>query len=290
MPAESSLKLYRATIERIRNGCAEGTDGLAFLGNHTQVISHIETLPIGINTRKSYYIAIVSSIKNSIGDVSGAPLADALSHYNTKMLSYRDQHNAIAVQQKLSPREAELFVEWPNVCGGLENLYKDISSLWEHQDYVIYCLYTMIPPLRLDFAPMSVVSSPADVSGNGNYLIWDEKPRFYLQSYKTQAKYGSVYIDISPALEEVLEEWLALNQSGTLLLNYAGDAPMNESGLCSRVREVFKKACGKELGVSMLRHSYVTWQRRGELPMLEQQQMAAAMCHSSAMNQMYRRI
>jgi site-specific recombinase XerD len=73
-------------------------------------------------------------------------------------------------------------------------------------------------------------------------------------------------------------------------MNYGGTAPLDENGLAARVKHAFQMATGKPLGVSMLRHSYITHMRRGEMPVYEQQKMAAAMCHSSAMSQMYRKI
>ena len=288
--AESSKKLYLRNIEKIRDGVSPGTSGLGFLENSKEVIAFIEAEPISVNSKKARYIAIVSTLKSIIGDVGGTPLTAVLPNYYARMLHYRDRHNEWAAQQKLSPREEELFVEWPVIIAGGEKLSSDVSTLWDFQDYVVYCLYTMIPPLRLDFSPMQVVPSVQDVSGNHNALIWDNNPRFYLQQYKTVSKYGKIFIDISPELKNVLSQWLEMQQSGWLLMNYGGTEPMNEQGLANRVKDVFQKATGKALGVSMLRHSFITYQRRGEMPFIESQRMAASMCHSSAMAQMYRRI
>ena len=287
MPSESSIKLYRRLLEKVRHGVAPRSVGISFLADHAAVIKWVEAEALSINSKKAIYIALKSTLR----DAAESHLNDAEKAYERQMLSYRDQHDAVAIQQKLSPRESELFVEWPVIIGGGDGLRDSVSSLWEMQDFVIYSLYTLQPPLRLDYSPMRVVSCLADLSGStDNALIWDEEPRFYLQQYKTAAKYGKIFIEVSPALEDVLEEWLQMQDSGYLLMNYAGTEPLDESGLAARVKAVFERAAGKPMGVSMLRHSYITYMRRGEMPVYEQQKMAAQMCHSSAMSQMYRKI
>jgi hypothetical protein len=290
MPSDSSLKLYRRLLEKVRDGVAKGSEGLDFLGNHMECIQWIEAQTLSINSKKAIYIALKTTLRDAVGAAPDV-LREAERAYESRMLSYRDEHNKIALTQSLSPREEQLWVEWPTIVAGLGKVHADISSIWEYQDYVIYSLFVLNPPLRLDYAPMKIVYSRADLSGcKENALIWDENPSFYLQNYKTAAKYGKIFLDISPALQEVLKEWLELNPSGWLLMNYAGDEPMNEQGLATRIKYVFALGTGKELGVSMLRHSYVSYMRRGEMLMYDQQRMAAAMCHSGAMSQMYRKI
>lgn len=287
MPSDNSIKLYKRLLEKVRHGVAPRSVGLSFLADHAETIKWIEAQALSINSKKAIYIALKSTLR----DAAESHLNDAEKAYERQMLSYRDEHNAIAVQQKLSPRESELFVEWPHVIDGGDKVWEDVSTLWEYQDAVIYSLYTLQAPLRLDYSPMRVVYSVDDLSGcTDNALVWDHAPRFYLQNYKTANKYGKIFIEVSPALEEVLEEWLQLQDSGWLLLNYGGTEPLDENGLASRIKHVFEMATGKPLGVSMLRHSYITYMRRGEMPAYDQQRMAAAMCHSSAMSQMYRRI
>lgn len=287
MPSDNSIKLYKRLLEKVRHGVAPRSVGLSFLADHAETIKWIEAQALSINSKKAIYIALKSTLR----DAAESHLNDAEKAYERQMLSYRDQHDAVAVQQKLSSRESELWVEWPVIIDAGDKLRNNVSSLWEMQDFIIYSLYTLNSPLRLDYSPMRVVSCLADLSGStDNALIWDDEPRFYLQQYKTANKYGKIFIEVSPALEDVLEEWLQMQDSGWLLLNYAGTEPLDENGLSQRVKAVFELATGKPLGVSMLRHSYISYMRRGEMPAYDQQRMAAAMCHSSAMNQMYRRI
>jgi hypothetical protein len=293
MPSETSLKLYKRLVEKVRNGTASGTEGYTFLGNYSEVISWIEAQPLSINSKKAIYIALKTTLRDTqvVDNQAAVALRDAERAYEKRMLNYRDEHNKIAITQTLSPREENLWVEWPDIVAGLEKVHADISSIWEYQDYVIYSLYVLNPPLRLDYAPMKVVYSRDDLSGcSENCLVWDSNPCFYLQNYKTSSKYGKVFIYLSPALEDVIEEWLQLNPSGWLLMNYAGTEPMDEQGLANRIKYVCSLGTGKELGVSMLRHSYVTYQRRGEPAYIEQSKMCSAMLHSAAMSQMYRRL
>jgi len=262
------------------------TEGLGFLKDWKSVIGYIEREALSINTQKNLYIALKSTLR----DLRDPDLKEAEEQYTKKMLEFRDEHNKIAAQQLLSPREEELWVEWQGIASAMEPLRQSVSTHWELQDFIIYCLYVLQPPTRLDYAPMRVVGSSQELTEcSGNVLIWDDRPQFCFREYKTSKKYGTVFLDVPPALQEELAEWLELNQSGWLLCNRDGD-PMDEAGLVAAIRRVFKKAVGKPLGVNMLRHSYVSYMRRGEPTYLAQQDMAKSMMHSPAMSVLYRKL
>lgn len=287
MLSARTLDTYNRAIQKIRDVVAPGSTGLEFLYKAAEIIKYVEATSLSINSRKSLYIACKSRLRDL---PEGDRRTAAETTIGERMIHYRDAHNKIAAEQNLSPREEGLWVEWPTVIAARKHLKESASSLWVSQDYIIYCLYTLAPPLRLDYARMRIVHSVGDLSGcSENALVWDENPRFILREYKTAAKYGVVELPVPPELQEELAEWLELNDSGWLLCSQSG-APMDEQNLATALRRVFTKAVGKPLSCSILRHIYITFMRRGEMPLLAQQGLARAMCHSAGTSQLYRRL
>lgn len=284
--SERTAQGYEILVKRARDAVAPGSSGLSFLGDTAAVMGWIEGQEWSVNTKKAAYIAIKSTLR----DAADATLKDAEKEYEKRMLHYRDLHNEQAAKQELSAREAELFVEWPVILKATEKVRVSVSDFFEYQDWVVFCLYTMVPPVRLDYGEMRVVGSRGEVDTSGNYLITEASGwKFLLQEYKTAVKYGALLLDIPGPLEEVLREWLELNPSGWLLCDTRGQ-PMMEKGLANAIKRVMQRAVGKDLGVNMLRHSYVSWNRRGEPTFLEQREMAKRMCHSPGMSVLYRRL
>lgn len=286
--SQRTAALYNIQIKKIRDAIAPGSSGLDFLSKSSEIVEWIEGQGWANNTKKVVYIALKSTLRDA-GDPS---LKEAEDVYTEKMLQCRDEHIKQEQQQILSEREKKLFVAWPKIRKAQEALRVSVSDMMEFQDYVMFCLYVLNPPVRLDYSPMRVVERQEEVEElSGNCLVADSVMgwKFCFREYKTANKYGTVWVDVSPALQEVLEEWLEINPSGWLLCDHTGE-PMTEKYLGMRLRDVMKKAVGKPLGCNILRHSYITWQRRGEMSYLKQKEMSAAQMHSPKMSMLYRRI
>jgi len=142
-------------------------------------------------------------------------------------------------------------------------------------------------PVRLDYGDMKVVAvEPAEPVGN--YLVWGRKPYFYFSDYKTFKVYGVIRIKLRSALIDVLEEWLPY--SGEHLLVDRSGGALGPVALGQLIISTFQKHCGKKVGVSMLRHSYISYIRAKELPIKQSDALAHQMMHSPKMSMIYRKI
>ena len=277
---------YEITIKRIRDNVAPGSSGLSFLRETEKVVAWIEGQSWAVNTKKAAYIALKSVLR----DMGDPDLREAEKTYETQMLRYRDEHEKVAQSQLMSEREKALYVPWGDILKAEQKLYESVATLMDYQDYVIYCLYTMVPPMRLDYSPMRVVNSLEEAKDvSGNCLVCGKHYKFLFREYKTAGKYGELELDIPRRLQRVLEGWLELNPSGWLLCDRRG-RPLDEKSLGIYLSSVMKSAVGKPLGCSMLRHAYITYQRKGEKTLAQQKDMAKRMAHSINMSQLYRRI
>jgi hypothetical protein len=192
--------------------------------------------------------------------------------------------------QTLSKSEETKYLPWKDILDTLEKARLAVEDVWTLQEYVILALYTLMPPVRLDYGEMKIV--PVEPSEPvGNYLVWSAQhktPYFYFSDYKTFKVYGVMKIQLRPALIEVLEEWLAY-PTQYLLEDRSGN-PLGSVMLGQLIISTFHKHCGKKVGVSMLRHSYISHIRAKELPIKKSDALAHQMMHSPKMSMIYRKL
>jgi hypothetical protein len=261
----------------------EATDGLAFLEHSTAVIDWIDNSDYALNSKKLYYIALVSTLKaNNL-------FPEALAAYKVRMDDLNLQSITIMKDQSLSPAEQHKYMEWPDILEAYERIRLAVCDLQTFQEYLIVSLYILVPPERLDYASMRIVSEEPLEHG-ANYLVWGDKPYFLMTNYKTYKKYGARRSPPLPkALCDIIKEWRSMVDDEYLLIAPDG-RPMPEWLLGQTIISVFEKYTGKKVGANILRHSYASWMRKGELSFKESAALAQAMGHSQAMSALYRKI
>jgi hypothetical protein len=203
------------------------------------------------------------------------------------MDSYNKEVVANYETQTLSKSEETKYLPWAQILDAVEKARVAVEDVWTLQEYVILALYTLMPPVRLDYGEMKIVPvEPAEPVGN--YLVWGKKPYFYFSDYKTFKVYGVMKIQLCTPLVKVLEEWLAY-PTQHLLEDRSGGA-LGAVALGQLIISTFQKHCGKKVGVSMLRHSYISYIRAKELPIKTSDALAHQMMHSPKMSMIYRKI
>jgi hypothetical protein len=276
---------YNRSIDTLRKKM--GKTGTEFLADTKAVIDFIDGSDYSLNSKKVFYISLVSVLKND--NLFPDAMTTHLAIYKAKM----DELNRIVsdslLEQKLSASEQKKYMEWPAILDVVENkIFPATQDLWSYQEYLIACLYTMMPPVRLDYAGMSVVSEEPAVL-NGNYLVWNASPYFVFAEYKTYKRYGAHRVPVPASLKPILTEWFQMVEPEWLLLDTNGQ-PMPEWLLGQTIIKMFEKHAGKSVGVSVIRHSYVSYMRKDETPILHKPELAKQLLHSPQMSQLYRRL
>jgi len=279
MATLGSLRTYTRMINILRKAFGLPEDNIEFLKDTQKVIDWIEGSKYAVNSKKAIYIAIVGTLKS----VDGYDLEP----YRTQMDKYNKEVVANYETQTLSKSEETKYLPWTQILETVEKARIAVEDVWTLQEYVILALYTLMPPVRLDYGEMKVVPvEPAEPVGN--YLVWTKKPYFYFSDYKTFKVYVVMKIQLCPALVKVLEEWLAYPDQ-YLLVDRSG-GPLGAVALGQLIISTFQKHCNKKVGVSMLRHSYISYIRAKELPIKTSDALAHQMMHSPKMSMIYRKI
>jgi len=193
--------------------------------------------------------------------------------------------NAKSKKQTLPETKLAEMMEWPDVLALEEKAKKDLSA----EDYLIYSLYTKMPPLRADFVSLSIYPRFAKTRP-GNYIVSskDEKKwRLVLNNYKTSKTFG--------------QQSLSLPTSIVALLKDKTDAPnptpprwgtnallvMTENNLGKRVTAIFEKLCDKKMSINLLRHSYIKHFLSTKRTIVEREALALKMLHSTGLQEKY---
>jgi integrase len=284
--SEITKKNYEGSLRRMREAMKVEGEANEWLGDHAKVCAWIDGLTLSASSKKAYYVAVKATLR----DANKFPEAQKV--YDEKFKALAEGIYTESKKQLTTPTEAEKTLTWAEILAVKDKIEPkpDTTSWTEIQDWVIYSLYTLLPPLRADYSPMMVFDKKPK-EDNGNYMIMRKsKPVIVLNHYKTQATFGRVEIAIPTELMEILKVWLTFNPSEWLLLKDDGQ-PMTSDGLSQRVIRIFEKHTGKSTGISMLRHAYITMRRSGkELSLLEKEKLAHQMLHSTLTNELYRRI
>jgi len=140
------------------------------------------------------------------------------------------------------------------------------------QDYIIACLYTMIPPRRLlDYTEFKIrdIDSEKD-----NYMSGD---KFVFNVYKTAKKYQRQEVSIPKSLRMLIQKWTSLHDHDYLLFDTKTGNKLSSPVLNKKLNDIFG------VSVNLLRSIYIS--DKIDMPkMKEIQQMASDMGTSSNMS------
>jgi hypothetical protein len=137
-------------------------------------------------------------------------------------------------------KENEL--SWEEILDARDKLSKDSI------EYVVMCLYTLMPPRRNTDYIMKV-GAPQE-TGN-----WYNGNLFYFNNFKTAGKYKQQIVEPSMALKNVLDEYLVERpfKSNDLLIKKSGKPFTSKD-----IQLTINKVLGKKIGCTMLRSIYLS--------------------------------
>ena len=218
-----------------------------------------------------------------------------MSFYTTKMMAYATKASEEGERQELTEDEERKWLSWAEILEVPDSLKAayEVASTWRaYQEYVIACLYTMIPPKRLDYSPMRFVDAMPSVRKDDttNYCVLaNGKATFILNSYKTQVTYGQAVFDATPELYRVLRHWrAAYNDSGWLLVMPSDPTqPLTSARLGQVIAEIMERETGKAATVNIFRHAYISSLRQCEMRLLDKRKLAADMLHDTYVAERY---
>jgi hypothetical protein len=266
MPNESTLKQYAMRMAILAREGVNPHDAEALFawfdrGGH------------GASSKKVY----LSAIKNSEPDAFPKVLQTKLNEL------YAEQTKRDG-KQVLTEKQQQNFVKWEDLTAVQTKLASMQKTDAQWKQYLIVSLYTLNPPVRADYGAMEV-HTRRDKTRTENELIWNSKPVFIFRKYKTAKTYGVVELPIAKPLVEVLRRWF--EHLGGVPQYLLGETASSSNTFAVSVAETFRKHTGKEVGVSLIRHSYITHMYPSLKTIAQKQKLATQMLHSRDLQEKY---
>lgn len=268
MPSESTLKQYAMRMSILKK------NGIDAMRSPQSVLDWFDSQKFSASSRKVY----LSAIKNSVGDQFPALLQSELNRLYTNQ-------NKKDMEQTLTEKQQENFVKWEDLLTAYEKLKTMNKSAAQLKHYLVMSLYILNAPVRADYGEMEVFSRK-DKTRTGNELIWNKNPCFVFRVYKTAKTYGEVVIPVSKPLQIVITEWFA--HLGSVPNYLLGDKPTSPNTFAVFVQDTFRKYTGKDVGISLLRHAFITHMFPSLKTIKQKEDLANRMLHDRQRQEMYR--
>ena len=266
MPSESTLKQYAMRMAILAR---EGVNP----HEPADLFDWFARKDHGPSSQKVY----LSAIKNSDPEAFPKVLQTKLGEL------YADQ-NKRDLTQVLTQKQQQNFVKWSEILAVQHRLASQEKTASQWKQYLIVSLYTLNAPVRADYGAMEV-HTRRDKSRTENELIWNSKPTFVFRKYKTAKTYGVVEIPVSKPLVDVIRQWF--EHLGGVPQYLLGETASSSNTFAIYVADTFKRLTGKEVGVSLLRHSYITHTFPTLKSIAQKQAVATRMLHSRDLQEKY---
>lgn len=267
MPSESTLKQYASRMEILKK------NGIKPMENPGAFLDWLEANQPSGSSKKLY----LSAVKNADAERFPKMLQDKLNELYQKQ-------NEKDKEQKLSEKQEKNYVVWKELADVQTRLEAMEKTDAQWKQFLVVSLYTLNAPVRADYGDMRVFPKRSK-KRTENELIWNSNPVFVFREYKTAKTYGEVEIPVSLPLRKVIREWFEhLGGVPEFLLGSASSA----NTFAVYVADTFKKHTGKEVGVSLLRHSYITEHYPRLNTIKQKEALARQMLHSKDLQEKYR--
>jgi hypothetical protein len=271
--AESTKNTYEADIKRL-----VGLAGTVNLYDTKVMCATIEAQPVGPARKKSYYVALHHYTVDK---------PDVANIYRDAFLKITKQLAEVAQKQKMTAKEEEKWMTWPQFQEAGLKIMNDTGLPLETR--ILAGFVTQIPPARLDYTNLAIYSgsTPADVSGNfiEVRINGTMSMELFIQEHKTAKAWGTLRRILPRGLVKVIHEWMIANGPDAVL--FSDITPII---LGKRIARMFLRHTGKASTINTLRHAYTTHVREGELSIKAKNTLSTTMGHSVTMSDLYRRI
>jgi len=263
---ETSIKKYLCDLKHIAG--VKKLTTLDFLYEEDAVVERLSVTYKGKvatdNTRKNRLTSILATLRV-------AEMADCIPVYKKLHDEYNKKLKIIEYSGEKNEKQKEYYMTKEEVAEKTKSLKEKTevatAGFTQHQNYMIWCLYTKITPRRnLDYWLMDVIEGDVDwktLPEERNYLMMNEKLLVFNQHKNTKyAKEKGIVEKISLAdgkeMMKIITDYLAFvpkpkaPETNKHLLCYKNGSRWEAS---DKISEELKKISGKKyFGTNALRH------------------------------------
>lgn len=256
--SEGTKKTYMSNLKKINNK-VEPTD-IKFLKKTDIVLEKIKEI-VNPNTRRTYYISVVTALKDQ------PKYKKEYDLYHAEMMNINKELNTDSFKSEKT-KEKHTKVDMGDLHKRQEYLNEVITEIGKKRkitdeqyiklhDLVIVSLYMLIAPRRvLDYSCM-VVEKTTD----NKELNYYNDGKFYFNNYKTKGAFNQQIIEVPKNLQDILKIWLKFKRGEDkhLLITVSSqppkaNKPYSPADLSKYIKVAFDNP---SMGISVLRGEYL---------------------------------
>lgn len=301
---DSSIKAYLNAVKKISKELFNSDKyNLRYFRDTQSIIDYLDTIPI-LSTRKNVCTAIIVVLKANLDSTSNITnknkIAELLPIYTNYHKDIAFKQNDSYLDNEKTEKEKDNWITSEEINDKIDELLKKLGNINKKtsafkgnkrnyvdtfQMYLVLNLYSMIPPIRNDFANLELVDSLDFVySDKINYINLKTK-ELILTNYKTVKSYGIKKLPLPDELIDLIEKYikvrnLYLGETKALLVNTTNLEPMKTNGLTKYLNKIFSP---KKVSTTLLRKSYLSQKYPVEHSLRERQKDSDFMLHSVGM-------
>tara|TARA_S200002703_G_scaffold157664_1_gene166156 strand:- start:5915 stop:6976 length:1062 start_codon:yes stop_codon:yes gene_type:complete len=170
-------------------------------------------------------------------------------------------------------------------------ILSNMEKLETTEEKLIYGLYTLLPPRRLEYAGVVLITEGVKykMKDNTNYLIMKKRTpdRFVWNNYKTSNTFGRIEVEIPEELKSLLLSYIKENKLKThdAILDY------KKANFVRIITNIFNKVYeDANITVRWVRISYATYLNSLNISNNEREKIAIKMGHGVVQSSKYRKV
>ena len=295
--SQSSIKLYIKNLMKLNDNMK--IKNFNFLTNVNGIMEKLQ--PLKPNTIKAYLTCIVSVLNTYTDNKKTAKLCE--SYYNIMKEAVKKLKEIPS--GSMSKTQADNWMDWDDIVKIYKELHTKVMEFIKNKElndtqynsllsFVVLSLYVLLPPRRnMDYCVMNIKKTVSDNDKKDkNYLDIDKK-KFIFNVFKTSKHNEGSSEDIPEELQHVIFDMYfkhhpllkgkkITKDTDIPFLVYKDGEPFKAINSITRI---LNKIFNKKIGVSMLRHSYLTAKYGNDS--IERQRDSEAMGHNLATQSQY---
>jgi len=197
---------------------------------------------------------------------------------------------------EMTQREKENMPRWSDVVAVFNQLLHQQKGGEVSDECLVLAMYVCMEPLRQDFGAVRLfthTSPPSKEQAEGlNYMVLGPGATgtLVLQNYKTSKAYGRYERSLPPNLVKIIRMSLRHNPRDWLFAKKDG-LPYERNSFTAKTNTILNKIFApKKVGVSMLRHSFISAIDHNNSTTQQLFEVAKNMAHSLDMQLHYRKM
>lgn len=215
---DSTLNNYIFNMQKLHEHLNLKKYNIKFLQDHESILDLLESKNYSVSTKRNYIIAILvfiqseSKFDKDILDKYSEYLNDLTNIQNEKYYdndkNLKEQNNWITLNE-IENMKQHLLADFNKSTKNTN------ECVYKYQKYLILSLYTLLPPIRNDYAGDTIITLNTDTTKYIDYCINTiilNESKFILCNYKTKGSYGNKIIDIPKELNDILTIWYNLRE------------------------------------------------------------------------------